>query len=603
MAEVYLCSSVGPEGFEKEVVIKRIRSVLASDRNFVEMFIAEAQLASKLNHANIVQIFDFDKHEDTYYLAMEYVRGHSLAEAHSRGRELFISPSPVLAAHIAAEVARGLHHAHSLRNKGQSLGIVHRDVTPHNVLLSFDGAVKLADFGIAKAGNKLTVPGMLKGKFAYMSPEQARGDEIDHRTDIFALGVVLWEMLTGARLFDGDSDVAVLRAVQERLIPPPARLNPEVPPDLDAIVMRALERKPDERFQTAQLMEHQLARFVIRRTAGPEDTDVGAYLRRLFSDEPTSVVVAPSSVRSSSAPKAAMGETVSLKGAATSAPAKVLPDEDVNAETFVVSRHERSTEPALVPPVPAPSPAPPPPATEPPVASALKPAAPTNPREDTSVSPRRPSWRWLAGGGALAALAAMAFTLVSAGRDDAPSDSPTEAPSTPAEEKPGPAPQEKLVAARPEAPSAKSTETAGAVVPDTPSPQGPVAPDLRQEARESTRHSHGADEEVAAEKSAHTGVSRPAAEVAATEPARSSPPPVKRASEMRPRENGTLVLHVLPYARVSIDGESIGDVEGTRRLSLPAGRHRIHFEHPKRTKTAVVTVEPGRETEYKFQSK
>ena len=204
MAEIYLAAALGPEGFEKDVVIKRVRPGLAGDPEFVKMFIAEARVASRLNHANLVHIFDFDKHQDTYYLAMEYVRGHSLFELRRRCQERGVAIPPILVAQIGTEVARGLAYAHRLTENGQSLGLVHRDVTPHNVLLSFDGAVKLTDFGIAKAGGRATTSGMLKGKFAYMSPEQARGDAVDARTDVFALGVTLWELLTGARLFEGD---------------------------------------------------------------------------------------------------------------------------------------------------------------------------------------------------------------------------------------------------------------------------------------------------------------------------------------------------------------------------------------------------------------
>jgi len=249
------------------------------------MFIAEARLASRLNHANLVHIFDFDKHEDTYYLAMEYVRGHSLWELRRRCQERGVAFPPILVAQIGMEVARGLAYAHRLTENGQVLGLVHRDVTPHNVLLSFDGAVKLTDFGIAKAGHRATSSGMLKGKFAYMSPEQARGDAVDARTDVFALGVTLWELLTGARLFEGDGDVAVLRAVQERLIVPPARLNPAVAAPLDAAVMRALERDLARRWPTAHELERALAEVLLTGARSLEDTDVGAFLRRLFPEE------------------------------------------------------------------------------------------------------------------------------------------------------------------------------------------------------------------------------------------------------------------------------------------------------------------------------
>jgi eukaryotic-like serine/threonine-protein kinase len=285
MAEIFLAASRGPEGFEKEVVIKRIRSALADDPSFVQMFIAEARVASKLNHPNIVHIFDFDQHSDSYYLAMEYVRGKSLAEVQRRTRERQSHFPTVLAAQVALEVARGLAYAHKMTDHGQPLNLVHRDVTPHNILISYDGSVKLTDFGIAKAGNRATTAGMLKGKFAYMSPEQSRGEPVDARTDIFALGITLWELLTQGKLFDGDSDVAVLRAVQERPIESPAHLNPSVDPELDAIVLRALLRDPAARYQNAHEFERALQQYVIHHTRSPEDADVGAYLREIFAEE------------------------------------------------------------------------------------------------------------------------------------------------------------------------------------------------------------------------------------------------------------------------------------------------------------------------------
>ncbi|HZI08942.1 MAG TPA: protein kinase [Myxococcus sp.] len=368
MAEIYLCTARGPEGFEKEVVIKRVRAFLASDPEFVGMFIAEARLASRLNHANVVQIFDFDKHEDTYYLAMEYVRGCSLWELRKRCKELMVPVPPMLVAHIGAEVARGLHYAHRLRVNGQPLDLVHRDVTPHNVLLAYEGAVKLTDFGIAKAGNRLTQPGVLKGKFAYMSPEQARGEPVDARTDVFALGVVLWEMLTGGRLFDGDSEVAVLRAVQQSAIPPPARLNPDVPADLDAAIVRALEREPSARFQTAGELERALAQCVLKHATSVDDTDLPAFLRRLFPttltqqmlpavQERTHVVEdapAPGAGQAAAPASERREPTAVMKGSrggsgAGSAPS---PDEDASAATFVLPRQGEEPLEAFRPPFP-----------------------------------------------------------------------------------------------------------------------------------------------------------------------------------------------------------------------------------------------------------
>ncbi|MBM4779075.1 MAG: protein kinase [Archangiaceae bacterium] len=285
MAEVYLAQATGPEGFAKDVVIKVVRAFLSSDQQFIDMFINEARLSSRLNHANVVQIFDFGKHEQSYFIAMEYVRGTSLFDLRKRCRDRGIPFPPTLVAEIGAQVARGLQYAHSLSDKGKPLGIVHRDVTPHNVLLSFDGAVKLTDFGIAKASTTHTAPGVLKGKFAYMAPEQARGEMVDSRTDIFALGVVLWEMLTGGRLFDGDSELAVLRAVQSSLIAPPSRLNPEVPNELSDIVLKALSRPPAERYQSAFEFDKALGTFVLRAAKSVEDTSVSLFLQQVYADD------------------------------------------------------------------------------------------------------------------------------------------------------------------------------------------------------------------------------------------------------------------------------------------------------------------------------
>jgi serine/threonine protein kinase len=285
MAEIFVASSFGPEGFEKQVIIKRIRAGLANDPAFIKMFVSEARLVSRLNHANIVQIFDFDRHEDTFYIAMEYVRGVSLAQAHSRARELQVPVPSLVAAQVAIEVARGLSFAHRLTDHGEPLGIVHRDVTPQNILLSYEGAVKLTDFGIAKAGTRASTVGMLKGKFAYMSPEQSRGEPVDSRTDIFALGVTLWELLTGQQLFDAESDIAVLRAVQEKAVASPAEFNPGVDAALATIVMRCLERERTERFQSALELERALNRYVIHQTERSEEMELATWIRGLFPEE------------------------------------------------------------------------------------------------------------------------------------------------------------------------------------------------------------------------------------------------------------------------------------------------------------------------------
>jgi serine/threonine-protein kinase len=285
MAEIYLCTAVGPGGFAKEVVLKVVKAFLAQDASFVTMFVNEARHASRLNHVNVVQLFDFGTHQDRHFIAMEYVRGGTLSELRKRCAAARVAFPPTLAADICARVARGLAHAHALTEKGKPVGLVHRDVTPQNILLAFDGAVKLTDFGIAHANSSATAPGMLKGKYAYMAPEQARGEPVDVRTDVFALGITLWELLTGARLFEGASDIAVLRAVQESTIAPPSRLNPEVPPALSAIVLKALTREPRGRYQTAGELEEALSQFVVQTARALEDTRVDLFMRPLYPEE------------------------------------------------------------------------------------------------------------------------------------------------------------------------------------------------------------------------------------------------------------------------------------------------------------------------------
>ena len=342
MAEIFLAAAQGPEGFEKEVVIKRIRPGFANDPSFVQMFVEEAKVVSRLSHANIVQIIDFARHEETYYLAMEYVRGRSLSEAHKRARELSVPLPPVLVAHLGQEVARGLAYAHRLSDGGHPLELVHRDVTPHNILLSYDGAVKLTDFGIAKASNRATSSGMLKGKFAYMSPEQARGERVDPRTDVFALGVTLWELLTSGRLFDSESDVGVLRAVQEREVLAPSVLNPEVDEELDRVILRALDRDVSRRYQSAQELERALAHVVLRTARSPDDTDVGEWMRELFPIEAKRAE--PSVSRSVPPPASSRRPTPALVAAAAEGIAEQMVglEPEVPPDAFSVSASSRT---------------------------------------------------------------------------------------------------------------------------------------------------------------------------------------------------------------------------------------------------------------------
>jgi serine/threonine-protein kinase len=266
MAEIFLARQLGLEGFEKELVIKRILPHLASEAGFIRMFLDEARIAARLNHPNITQIYNLGSQGGTYFIAMEYVEGRDLRGVWKLCEQRD-EPMPAhLACYVIAQSAAALHHAHNATNrKGRPLGIVHRDVSPQNILVSDAGAVKVVDFGIAKAADSSTHTraGVLKGKFAYMSPEQAAGQKIDRRTDIFALGVVLHEMLTGKRLFKRDTDVSTLSAVGECRPERPSTLYDELPDDLDDVVLKALRRNPKDRYQDAEELQLALEEWIV----------------------------------------------------------------------------------------------------------------------------------------------------------------------------------------------------------------------------------------------------------------------------------------------------------------------------------------------------
>lgn len=290
MAEVYKAKSHGVEGFEKILVIKRILPELSENPQFVEMFINEAKIAVTLSHANIVQVFDLGRADGTYFIAMEYVAGYDLATVLARGRRLARPIPQELAVYVVSELAKGLDYAHRRRDAQlRPLNIVHRDVSPQNVLLSFEGEVKLTDFGIAKAALAVSASedtdiGVLKGKYAYMSPEQARGEEVDARTDLFALGVVLYELLTGENPFlVPESAYETLRRVRDCDYRRLSARMPGLPAELVSIVERAMSPRPEDRHPNAGLLYEELVQFLYssgRRAGGHDLADFLAELRQ-----------------------------------------------------------------------------------------------------------------------------------------------------------------------------------------------------------------------------------------------------------------------------------------------------------------------------------
>jgi serine/threonine protein kinase len=286
MAEVYLARHGELAGFRTLVVVKKVLPHLASHPEFITMFLDEARIASLLDHPNVVRIIEVGHADEEFFLAMELVQGKPLSSLIRRAMDRKEPLPPKIAAWIVAQAAAGLHHAHELTDaSGQLLHLVHRDVSPQNILISFEGAVKVIDFGIARALGRLTdtAAGQIKGKFAYMAPEHGTGQEIGSWTDIFALGVVLWESLCGRRLFARQSDMATMRAILEEPIPRPSTLV-KTPPGLEAIAMRALARDPRDRFESAQKMREALERYTVV-AGGVSGGDLAALMKEYFAEE------------------------------------------------------------------------------------------------------------------------------------------------------------------------------------------------------------------------------------------------------------------------------------------------------------------------------
>ena len=288
MAEVFKAKAFGVEGFERLVALKRILPSIAEDTEFIKMFIDEAKIAVQLTHANVAQIFDLGKVGDSYFIAMEYVRGRDLRAIFDRARKRG-EPLPVpMACYVTMKVCEGLDYAHNKRNPaGRDMLLVHRDVSPQNVLLSHDGEVKIIDFGIAKAVGKAskTQAGILKGKFGYMSPEQVRGLPLDRRSDVFAVGICLYEVLTGERLFVGESDFSTLEKVRNVEIMPPSTYNRRIPEELEQIVLKALAKDVDDRYQTAMDLHDDLQSFMYTSGNFFARKDLSAYMRKGFAEE------------------------------------------------------------------------------------------------------------------------------------------------------------------------------------------------------------------------------------------------------------------------------------------------------------------------------
>lgn len=288
MAEVYKAKEYGVEDFERIVAVKRILPHVAEDEEFIAMFKDEAKIAVQLNHGNIAQIYNLGNEQDSFYIALEYVNGRDLRaifqKCQQQGR-----PMPVpQACYVIMKICEGLDYAHNKKDKyNRPLNIIHRDVSPPNILVAFEGEVKLIDFGVAKAAGRAsrTQAGILKGKFGYMSPEQVRGMPLDRRSDVFSVGVVLFEVLTGQRLFQADTDFATLEKVRAVEVPRPASINPEIPKPLENIMHKALAREPEQRYQSAIELHDELQAFMFAQGMFYSRKDLAAWCRDNYNRE------------------------------------------------------------------------------------------------------------------------------------------------------------------------------------------------------------------------------------------------------------------------------------------------------------------------------
>jgi len=363
MAQIFLARERMHNDVSRQVVIKRMLPQYAGDPSFVKMFLDEARLVARLNHPNICHQYDFGAEGDTYYIAMEWVDGVSLRELIRRSAQEGGLPIP-FACRILAAVADGLHHAHEARDEqGKLLGIIHRDISPSNIMIRFDGVVKLLDFGVAKVTSDAiqTDAGIVKGKFSYMSPEQCRGDALDARSDLFGLGICLYEALTQASPFRRKNALETVRAIVQQDAPPPSSMRPATPPHLDTITMRALKRAPEERFESAEEMLCELEHHIRESGHFVRPSHIATYLRALFPGGRDSVESAESA---SASPPTAKSSHPPLVPRPASTPPSTSPSTPLAATN--------SSRPPVPRPAPTPSSRPP---LSPPAMAAKKPPA------------------------------------------------------------------------------------------------------------------------------------------------------------------------------------------------------------------------------------
>ena len=565
MAEIFLARVSGLPGFQKMVVIKRILPQLATKTDFVEMFLDEARIAATLQHPNIVQMYDVGVVDGNYFIAMEYLHGEdvrSLMRAlHRQDKKLPLEH----ALNIVIGVSSGLHYAHEkVGFDGKPLDIVHRDVTPQNIIVTYDGAVKLLDFGIAKASNRFgeTRFGTLKGKVPYMSPEQCRGEPLDRRSDIFSLGIMLYELTLGKRLYQGKSDFEVLKQIVEGTVTPPRELDKDYPPELEEIVMRALEKEKDKRYQTARDIQADLESMVRADRLHVSPIALTRFMEETFGQK-------IEAWRDAQAKGVTLGEHLEKLPVA---PDNAISDDDLEeigetqareAEKIAAERaafrariEKASTTGAM-------------PVATPIMESETRALRAPQSEEDALVPPRRqPPWIVI---GTAALVAIVGVTMVM--RSYKPHDA-------------APAPSAAVVApaasAATTAPTVTPLEASALPKPVEPPPAKPEAaePNAATAPKSAAHHAHKSKPAVASAKptSAPTATrpttprGAPLAPIQSPDAKREAAAPVKMEGE------GTLLLATSPWCNVRIDGVDKGPTP--INVKLPAGKHTVVLSNP-----------------------
>jgi eukaryotic-like serine/threonine-protein kinase len=571
MAEVFEATLVGAAGFLRPVAVKRIQPSLSSDPVFGEMFVNEARIASLLHHPNIAAVLDFDRDEEgRYFLVMELIRGIDLRRLMDTGR-LPIS----IAVHVAAEMLRGLAYAHELEQDGMRLGIVHRDISPHNVMTSWDGAIKVVDFGIAKAmaATGISRSGTIKGKVAYMSPEQASALELDGRTDVFAVGVVLHEILVGDRLFRGNTEPEILARLLTQPIPRPVELAPNVPPDLDGVVMKMLERDRDARYLSAHAaLEALLGTSATSARAGLELEELLA--DRFPGEAPRRRAGALLAETPGASPVGASAATLAARPAAAAPFAPTTPLRQPRTGTAPVPAAAAAYAPTT-------------PLGQPRTGTAPVPAADTpsvfRERAAPWATPARRAGRgrpWRAG--ALLALVAAAVTsglLIARERNADRGALATAADaSVPPAAQPRPPEPRTVVptppAAQPRPPEPRTVvPTPPAATPDAGAAAADAATAPREDDIAAGRDPDEADTDRAP---------------APREPERARVRDPHRAHQSRRADPGYLDVAVDPWANLTVDGKSYGQTPKT--ITLSPGPHRVLLRNSELDKSESLTV-------------